>query len=375
MKKRLIIVMIFLWSLVTFAGETYTSLLLGDSNGKIYYSDNIDEVHPLASVTKMVNVMVVYDKIRRGEIGLKDRVLISEKARNIRGSRIHIAKGSRLTVEELIKATAIYSANNAAYALAEYAGGGDVDAFIRLMNKKAKKVGANVVFHTPMGLPPHMTGRGMDEGTARGIYLLSLEALKYPEYIKIASQKYAVIQGGQRIKNRNNLLSKEKGIYGIKTGHHSKAGYNISIVSDRNDTKAITVVFGSPSARTRDRVAARTIDRFYNEYRVRKIVDSHKAIGEIKVEKALETKLAVYPEKDIEKFVSNKWDVDIKAKYNPRIVAPVRKGDKIGEYRVLVKGKEAGRGILYAGRDIPKINVMDEVIEELFKEEKEAETN
>jgi len=350
------------------AEERYTSLLLGDDKGKIYYSENIDDVHPLASVTKMVNVMVVYDKIRAGEIKLTDMVPISETARKIEGSRIWIGRGSSISVEELIKATAIYSANNAAYALAEYASGGDIDEFIRLMNKKAKEAGAaeEVEFYTPMGLPPYMTGRGMDVGTARGIYLLSLEALKYPEYLKIASQKTAIIQGSQKIFNRNNLLSKEKGIYGIKTGHHKTAGYNISLVSDRNDITAITVVFGSPTSQVRDRVAGKVIDNFYKEYQVRKIVDMNQAIGEIKVEKGREETLNVYPEKDLEKFVSNKWNVEIVADYNERLVAPIKKGEPLGDYKVLVEGKVVQSGNLYAEKSIAKENIVKEVLKEIF---------
>lgn len=372
LKKRILMILMLLMSLRGMAEERYTSLLLGDDRGQIYYSENIDERHPLASVTKMVNLMVVYDKIHTGEIKLTDMVPISEKARNLGGSRIWMGRGTKISVEELIKATAIYSANNAAYALAEYVSGGDVDKFIELMNEKAREAGAGdeVIFYTPMGLPPHMTGTGMDEGSARGIYLLSLEALKYPDYIKVASTKEAVIQGSQRIWNRNKLLSKEKGIYGIKTGHHSTAGYNISIVSKRNDINAITVVFGSPTEYKRNKVAEETIDHFYDEFQVRKIVDSHATLGKVRVERGKEKYLSIYPEKDIMKLTSNRWDVRIETDYNERIVAPVVKGEKLGSYRVLVDGKTAGRGVIYAQEDIAKENVIKEVLNDIFKSKK-----
>lgn len=372
LKKRILMILMLLMSLKGLAEERYTSLLLGDDKGQIYYSENIDEIHPLASVTKMVNLMVVYDKVHSGEIKLTEMVPISEKARNLGGSRIWMGRGSKISVEELIKATAIYSANNAAYALAEYASGGNVDKFIELMNEKAREAGAgdDVIFYTPMGLPPHMTGTGMDEGTARGIYLLSLEALKYPDYLKIASTKEAVIQGSQRIRNRNKLLSKEKGIYGIKTGHHGTAGYNISIVSKRNDINAITVVFGSPTEYKRNKVAEETIDNFYDEYQVRKIIDSHTALGKVRVERGKEEYLSIYPEKDLMKFTSDKWDVRIETDYNERVVAPVVKGEKLGSYRILVDGKPAGSGIIYAKENIAKENVIKEILEDIFKSKK-----
>lgn len=372
MKKKIIGVLIFLISISGFSSERYSSYLLGDENGRVYYEEDADEVHPLASVTKMVNLMVVFDKIESGEICMTDLVSISEKARNIKGSRVWMGKGSKVSVEDLIKATAIHSANNAAYALAEYISGGDVDKFIDLMNEKVVEAGAGgeAEFYTPTGLPSYMTGKGMDVGTARGIYLLSIKALEYPEYIKVASMKKATIQGTQVIENRNKLISKESGIYGIKTGHHGTAGYNISIVSKKNNSTAITVVFGSPTESIRNEVAMEIIDEFYKEYQVRKVADQKKPLDTLVVEKGVKENLDIYLERDVSMFVSDKWDVDIEANYNERIIAPVKKGDLLGDYRVLVEGKLVDEGNIYADINIPKENIIKEVFRDIFRKEK-----
>lgn len=376
MKKKIVGILIFLISISGFSNERYSSYLLGDKNGKVYYEENADEVHPLASVTKMVNLMVIFDKIENGEISVTDLVTISEKARNIKGSRIWIGRGSKVSVEDLIKATAIHSANNAAYALAEYASGGDVDKFIDLMNKKAVEAGAGkeVEFYTPTGLPPYMTGKKMDIGTARGIYLLSMKALEYPEYIKIASMEEATIQGTQKIKNRNKLISKETGIYGIKTGHHGTAGYNISIVSKRNDNTAITVVFGSPTEDMRNKVSMEIIDEFYREYQIRKIADKNKVLDTLIVEKGVKENIDIYIERDVSMFVSDRWDISVEANYNERIIAPIKKGDLLGDYRVLVEGELIDKGNIYADINIPKENIIKEVFKDIFRKEK-SKTN
>ena len=254
----------------------YKAILLGDDKGKIYYSENADMIHPLASVTKVMTIMVVFDEIEKGRVKLTDKVKISTKVASIGGSRIYMKRGDIFTLEDLIKATGIYSANNAAYAIAEYVSNGDIDSFIKKMNKKAKEIGAEgeLEFHTPNGLPSHMTKKGMDIGTAKGIYKMSIAAEKYKKYMEIASMKNEEIGNGQdgkiKLRNRNHLLGKE-GVYGIKTGNHSKAGYNITVVSDKDGAKIFTVVLGSPTYKIRDKSALEEIERFMKIIIIKKL--------------------------------------------------------------------------------------------------------
>lgn len=156
---------------------SYKAILLGDDKGKIYYSENIDEKYPLASLTKMMTLMVTFDQLEKGNIKMKDKIKVSKKSAQTGGSRIFMKEGDVFTLEDLIKATAIYSANNAAYAIAEYIGKGDVDKFVKMMNKKSADLGLEkeLEFYTPAGLPSDMTKKGMDAGTTRGIYKLSLQ--------------------------------------------------------------------------------------------------------------------------------------------------------------------------------------------------------
>ncbi|WP_319369907.1 D-alanyl-D-alanine carboxypeptidase family protein [uncultured Ilyobacter sp.] len=364
MRKKICIFLSVIFCLITFANGNYTSLLLGDSHGNIYYSENIYEKHPIASVTKMMTVMVAYDRIRNEEIDLDDRVEISPKARAVGGSMIWISEGAKLTVRDLIKATSIYSANNAAYALAEYIGMGDVDFFVKLMNQKAKELGLEneLEFYTPMGLPPSMTGKPMDRGTALGIYKLSLEALKYKEYITIASSKEDFIQdGAQRILNRNKLISEENGVYGIKTGHHSEAGYNISIVAKRNDITTITVVFGSPDAETRDRTVLTSLDKFYDEYQLKKLIDLSKPMVKIDIKDGEKDVIYAYPNEEFEQLISKNWGVKIRRTYIKSIEAPVKSGEVLGSYQLIVNGKEIKDGRLYSRESVEKNKFIDKI--------------
>lgn len=329
----------------------YKAILLGDDKGKIYYSENADMIHPLASVTKVMTIMVVFDEIEKGRVKLTDKVKISTKVASIGGSRIYMKRGDIFTLEDLIKATAIYSANNAAYAIAEYVSNGDIDSFIKKMNKKAKDIGAEgeLEFHTPNGLPPHMTKKGMDIGTAKGIYKMSIAAEKYKKYMEIASMKNEEIGNGQdgkiKLRNRNHLLGKE-GVYGIKTGNHSKAGYNITVVSDKDGAKIFTVVLGSPTYKTRDKSVLEEMEKFHANYNYRKITDKNIALGQVAVFSGEKDYIEVYPDKEYKKILPKDSNIKINIKRNKMVIAPVSAGKVLGEYRITIDGSIVQSGKL-----------------------------
>ena len=329
----------------------YKAILLGDDKGKIYYSENADMIHPLASVTKVMTIMVVFDEIEKGRVKLIDKVKISTKVASIGGSRIYMKRGDIFTLEDLIKATAIYSANNAAYAIAEYVSNGDIDSFIKKMNKKAKEIGAEgeLEFHTPNGLPPHMTKKGMDIGTAKGIYKMSIAAEKYKKYMEIASMKNEEIGNGQdgkiKLRNRNHLLGKE-GVYGIKTGNHSKAGYNITVVSDKDGAKIFTVVLGSPTYKIRDKSVLEEMEKFHANYNYRKITDKNIALGQVAVFSGEKDYIEVYPDKEYKKILPKDSNIKINIKRNKMVIAPVSAGKVLGEYRITIDGSIVQSGKL-----------------------------
>ena len=329
----------------------YKAILLGDDKGKIYYSENADMIHPLASVTKVMTIMVVFDEIEKGRVKLTDKVKISTKVASIGGSRIYMKRGDIFTLEDLIKATGIYSANNAAYAIAEYVSNGDIDSFIKKMNKKAKDIGAEgeLEFHTPNGLPPHMTKKGMDIGTAKGIYKMSIAAEKYKKYMEIASMKNEEIGNGQdgkiKLRNRNHLLGKE-GVYGIKTGNHSKAGYNITVVSDKDGAKIFTVVLGSPTYKIRDKSVLEEMEKFHANYNYRKITDKNIALGQVAVFSGEKDYIEVYPDKEYKKILPKDSNIKINIKRNKMVIAPVSAGKVLGEYRITIDGSIVQSGKL-----------------------------
>ena len=226
--------------------NNFRAVIVGDTKGNVIFAKDADTMYPLASVTKMMSLMVTFDEINAGNISLNDSVRISKNPLKYGGSGIALKAGQMFVLEDLIKASAVYSANNATYAIAEYVGKGSVFSFVTKMNRKLKDYGLQneIRYHTPAGLPTRVTKQPMDEGTARGIYKLSIEALKYKKYIEIAGIKSTKIHNGKiSIRNRNHLIG-ENGVYGIKTGFHKEAKYNIAVASKFQDTDVIIVVLG-----------------------------------------------------------------------------------------------------------------------------------
>lgn len=251
--------------------NNFRAVLVGDTKGNVIFAKDADTFYPLASVTKMMSLMVTFDEIKAGKISLKDKVRISKNPLKYGGSGIALKAGQIFSLEDLIKASAIYSANNATYAIAEYIGKGSVFSFVTKMNKKLKDYGLQneIKYHTPAGLPTRVTKQPMDEGTARGVYKLSIEALKYKKYIQIAGIKSTKIHNDKiSIRNRNHLIG-ENGVYGIKTGFHKEAKYNIAVASKFEGIDVIIIVMGGETYKTRDGIVLSVLDILKDNYTVK----------------------------------------------------------------------------------------------------------
>ncbi|MBQ3437524.1 MAG: D-alanyl-D-alanine carboxypeptidase [Fusobacterium sp.] len=335
--------------------NNFRAALIGDLNGEIYYSKNADKVYPLASVTKMMTLMVTFDEIKAGRVSLKDKVKITSDVANHGGSGIPLKVGQVFILEDLMKASAIHSANNATYAIAKHVGKGSIPKFIGMMNKKIEKLGLqkDIKYYTPAGLPTRMTKKPMDAGTARAIYKLSIEALKYKKYMEIAGIKNTKIHSGRiTIRNRNHLIGKE-GVYGIKTGYHKEAKYNIAVASKIDGGDVVIVVMGGETYTSRDKVVLELIKIFKENYKMVDILDRTKSIGKVKI---MDTNInvPVVPDKNYKRAMLKSQDYKIVIKQRENIKLNVFKGEDLGEYQVYIDGKIVTKGRILAQRAVKK---------------------
>ncbi|MGL5055085.1 MAG: D-alanyl-D-alanine carboxypeptidase family protein [Fusobacteriaceae bacterium] len=342
----------------------YRSYLVGDKYGNILYGENMDEKLPLASTTKTMTMILAFDAIRKGEVSLQDDVTITWEAARMGGSMIPLKAGQVWKFEDLLKATGIHSANNAAYAVAIHVGK-DIDSFVKRMNDKAEEIGigSEVEFNTPAGLPPKMTQRQMDAGTARGMYRIMLEANKYPEYIAIAGTKNAKIADDTvLIRSKNHLLGKQ-GIYGLKTGYHGTSGYNILVMGEQDNLTLFYVLLGGRSAKIRDQKVLDLDDRTREKYAEQEIVKRDIALAEIPVETGKKALISAYPAEDYIKVVKKMDNVSVKIERQEKIKAPVLAGTEVGKYKVVIDGDVVHEGKLIVNEAVEKKSLWDRFLE------------
>lgn len=219
-----------------------------------------------ASMLKMMTELLVLESVGRGEMALQDSVQVSAKASRIGGSQVYLKEGERFTVEDLLMALAIHSANDAATALAEHVAG-STEGFVDLMNIRASELGmTDSEFHSVHGLP---AGRGQepDITSARDMAILGRALIAHPEALGWSSQQEAPFRGGEfTLHNPNRLLGAFRGLDGIKTGYTEPAGYCITSSAEQRGKRLIAVVMGCPTAKQRSAEASRLLSQGFNMY-------------------------------------------------------------------------------------------------------------
>jgi D-alanyl-D-alanine carboxypeptidase (penicillin-binding protein 5/6) len=240
-------------------------LVLDATSGKILEEANGRLKWPPASIAKLMLTYIVMEKIYRAELKLSDPVTVSRKAAAIGGSQVYLKEGEVFSLEDLMRATLIESANDAAYAIGEYVAGSK-EEFIRLMNAKARSLHMqDTEFHSIHGLPPSK-GQLEDVTTCRDLAILAEALLKYPIVLQWTSVRRSRFRNGTFIMTSGNrLLSKMPEIDGLKTGYYRRAGHNIVATAKKGNLRLVVIVLGSPTAGARDAFVKEKINRYFRK--------------------------------------------------------------------------------------------------------------
>ena len=321
---------------VTDSDLTAPSAILVDSeNFNILYEKNSHEQRSVASITKVMTVLLIMEDIEKGKISLTDTVTASAHAASMGGSDIWLEEGEQMSLDDMLKATLVASANDAAVALAEYTEGSE-EAFVKRMNNRAKELGMkDTVFKNCNGLD--------EEGhisSAYDVALMSAELIKHTKVFDYTSIWLDFLRDGKtQIVNTNKLLKSYNGITGLKTGTTDDAGSCISATAKRDGLSLIAVVLGSDSGTDRFKDASILLDYGFNNYSV--IIPKEKKLPKVKVNKGMEREVEVYSNPPKSVLVSKGSDSEIIVKVNlpKKIDAPVEKDKKIGEITYSVNNK------------------------------------
>jgi len=239
------------------------AIVVEAATGRVLFEDQADVRGYPASMQKLMDLLIILEKLEHGQLSLADQVPVSAKAAKTGGSQVWLAEKESFSLDDMLYALMVQSANDAAVALAEKVAG-TTDAFVELMNQKARALGMNnTVFHSVHGLPPS-PGQEHDVTTARDFSILCREVVKHPEALKYTSTREKPFR--QNIPNRmvlmrthNHLLGHVEGCDGLKTGYFAQAGFSIAVTAARQGRRVIVVVLDSPDLKTRDHKATELV--------------------------------------------------------------------------------------------------------------------
>jgi len=305
-------------------------------SGKVLAENNADVKLAPASLTKIMTVFVVFTEIRNGHLHLDDTATISQKAWATGGSKMFIKVDDKVKIEDLLKGVIIQSGNDASVALAEHVAG-DESTFAEMMNQYAQRLGMlNTHFVDSNGLPAenHYT-------TARDLATLTSALIKeFPEYYRWFSQQEFTYNNITQ-HNRNTLLSRDGSVDGVKTGFTDDAGYCLVASALRDDMRLISVVMNTKSAAARAAENQNLLNYGFRFFEAHKIFQGKTALAEPRVWKGDEKNAPLGLAEDLYVTIPRRQFDGVKSEIvvDPKIMAPIQEGAKLGSVKVTLKGE------------------------------------
>ena len=310
------------------------AVLIDEDSGTVLYEKNADERRPVASITKVMTLLLTFEALQAGKIALGDIVPVSEHAYHMGGSQIWLEPGEQLTLQEMLKAICISSANDAAVAVAEFVAGSE-PAFVDTMNARAAALGMTATHFA--------NACGLDEeghlSSARDVAVMSREMLlHHPEVREYCTVWMDTLRGGRtQLVNTNKLLKSYPGITGLKTGTTGKAGVCITASAERDGLRLIAVVLGASSGKERFEAAKTLLDYGFAHYDSAEVTLPDDAPEELPVKRGTaETTTLDYaaPERLLVPKGEGR-DLQTKILLPDTLQAPVRQGSPVGSWQLL----------------------------------------
>jgi len=333
-----------------------TAYILQDFHtGKVLAENNADARLAPASLTKIMTVYVVFRELSNGHLHLEDMANISEKAWKTSGSRMFVELGNQVKVEDLLKGVIIQSGNDASVALAEHVAGNEA-TFADMMNQHAARLGmTNSHFKNSDGLPmdDHYT-------SARDLAILTTALIKeFPDYYRWFSQKEFTFNKITQ-HNRNQLLSRDESVDGVKTGFTDDAGYCLVASALREDMRLISVVLGAKSANARANENQSLLNYGFRFFESHRLYEGKKPLNEARIWKGAEKTIPLGLAEDLYATIPRRQYSDLKGviTVDKKITAPVKEGAKQGSVKVTLKDQVINEKDLVALKTVEQGNII-----------------
>ncbi len=316
--------------------KSKSAYLMDASTGTAIFAHNENEKYPIASMCKIMTLLLCFEAESKGEFSFNDVITVSENASSMGGSQVFLECGGEYAIEELIKSIIVASANDACVAMAEKIAGSE-DNFVNLMNEKAKDLEMNnTVFVNCTGLP-----KPSQHSTAKDVAKMFSELIKHEKYFNYSTiwmDKVSHPEGRvTEISNTNKLIRFYKGCDSGKTGYTSEAGHCLAASAIRGDMRLISVVISSPDSKTRFGEVSSMFNYGFANYVNKIVVDDKKPLQlSVDVCGGKKDKLEVVAEKPVYLFSNKneKRSVEINFEPESKVLAPINKGDVVGKLLV-----------------------------------------
>ncbi len=338
--------------------DSESAILMDEATGTILYTKNEHEKLRPASVTKVMTILLVMEALDRGDIKLTDKVPCSTRARQMGGSQIWLNENEELTVDEMLKAICVVSANDCCVAMSEFISGTE-ETFVQKMNDRAKELGMNdTTFKNCHGIDEdgHLT-------SAYDIAIMSRELSKnHPSIHNYTTIWMDTLRDGKsQLVNTNKLVRFYSGCTGLKTGSTSLALFNLSATATRNDLKLIAVILRGPTSQMRFDDAKKLLDYGFANFSNKVIVNKGNVVTKIEIEKAKLDEVEIVAENDLTALLNKGDEKNITTEIilNENIKAPIEYLEPIGIQKCYLNNELIGEINLVASEKIDRKNLGD----------------
>lgn len=333
-----------------------SAILISQDTGEVLYEHNAHEKLRPASVTKVMTILLIMEEIDSGRLSYSDKISCSEKASSMGGSQIWLDTREELTVDEMLKAICVVSANDCTVAMAEHIAGSE-EMFVNRMNERAKELGMNdTTFKNCHGID-----EDGHETSSYDIALMSRELLRnHPSITKYTTIWMDSLRDGKsELVNTNKLIRNYQGATGLKTGSTSLALFNLSASATRDDLSLIAVIMRAPSTKERFSCARKLLDYGFSTFKYKKFAEKDVEVMNVPINKGVVSEASVKYADTSGKIMNKKSEGNVEQKIiiNDNISAPIEAGQVLGKVEFRVDGEAVASVDLVAENDVAKLNI------------------
>lgn len=329
-------------------------ILVDGVSGQVLYEENSNKKWFPASITKIMTLVLALEAVENGKVSLEDQVTTSDYAASMGGSQVYLYPGETRTLNEMLIAIAVGSGNDASVAVAEFIAGSN-DAFVEMMNDKAKELGMrNTHFTNAHGLHDQNHYTTSDDMGKLALYALSVP--KFLDYTSIYEYDFRPEPKPLKLWNTNKLLKWYDGADGLKTGYTPEAKRNLVSTAERDGLRLVAVVLGVERKKGHFTESMKLLNYGFNQYEFVTIYDKKQKVADVNVGKGAVDSIDIVAAKKIGTIKKKGEEIKIETELKiPKFTtAPIKGGDKIGEIIVFKDGKEFDRVKLLASNDVQR---------------------